>query len=102
MRLRSLIRRNRELSPLEKLFGSTSRERILTFFLEEPHKSFFQREIMFATGQSLQAIQRELINLVDIGIVRRTETGTRVYYQIDPNSFLFKPLKEIFKNSAGR
>ena len=102
MRLKSLIRKNQELSPVEKLFGSTSRERILTLLLDEPQKSFFQREIVFATGQSLQAIQRELINLVDIGIVRRTETGSRVYYQIDPNSFLFKPLKEIFKNSAGR
>ena len=102
MRRRPPIRKIRELSLLERLFGSTSRERILTLLLEQPDMSFFQREIMFETGQSLQALQRELANLVDIGIVKRTEMAARVYYQIDDNSFLFKPLKEIFKNSAGR
>jgi predicted transcriptional regulator len=89
-------RKNRKSSLLEKLFGSTSRERILSLLLGQPHKSFYQREIMFETGQSLQAIQRELGNLVDIGIVKQTETGNRVYYQVDDTSFLFKPLKEIF------
>ena len=99
MKLRSPVRKDRELSPLEKLFGSTSRARILSLLFEEPHKSFFQREVMFETGQSLQAIQRELENLVGMGIVRRTEMGSRVYYQTDDTSRLFKPLKEIFKNS---
>ena len=95
MKLRSPVRKDREFSPLEKLFGSTSRARILSLLFQEPRKSFFQREVVFETGQSLQAIQRELDNLVGIGIVRRTEVGSRVYYQIDESSPLFNPLKEI-------
>ncbi len=55
--------------------------------------------MVFETGQSLQAVQRELENLVDLGIIRRTEAGSCVYYRIDPNSCFLGSLKEIFTHS---
>jgi predicted transcriptional regulator len=84
---------------LVRLFGSTSRPRILGLLLADTGRSFYQREIMFETGLSLQAVQRELHNLVTLGILKREETDARVYYQIDPTSPLFKPLKEIYRLS---
>jgi predicted transcriptional regulator len=81
---------------LARLFGSTSRPRILGLLLADTGKAFYQREIMYETGLSLQAVQRELHNLVTLGILKREETDARVYYQIDPTSPLFKPLKEIY------
>lgn len=65
---------------LVKLFGSTSRARILGLFLSQPHYVFYQREIMFETGLSLRPVQRELDNLVELGIVKRQVTQNRVYY----------------------
>lgn len=50
---------------------------------------------MFETGLSLQAVQRELINLVELGIVKKQESNARVYYQVNPSSLLFKPLGQI-------
>jgi predicted transcriptional regulator len=81
---------------LVKLFGSTSRPRILGLLLADSGKAFYQREVMYETGLSLQAVQRELHNLVTLGILKREETDSRVYYQVDPTSPLFKPLKEIY------
>jgi hypothetical protein len=81
---------------LIRLFGSTSRPRILGFLLADTGKAFYQREIMYETGLSLQTVQRELHNLVTLGILKREETDARVYYQVDPTSPLFKPLKEIY------
>ena len=81
---------------LVKLFGSTSRPRILGLLLADTGKAFYQREIMYETGLSLQAVQRELHNLVTLGILKREEIHARVYYQVDPTSPLFKPLKEIY------
>ncbi len=81
-----------------KLFGSISRPRILALLLSHPHQSFYQREIMYETGLSLQAVQRELENLYRLGILRRREASGRVYYQIDMSSSWFKPLGEIFGN----
>jgi predicted transcriptional regulator len=80
---------------LTKLFGSTSRARILTILLENIGRSFYQREIMYETVLSLQAVQRELVNLVGLGIVKKKETSARVYYEINVSSPLFKPFQEI-------
>ena len=81
---------------LVRLFGSTSRPRILGLLLADTGKALYQREIMFETGLSLQAVQRELHNLVTLGVLKREDIDARVYYQIDPTSPLFKPLKEIY------
>ena len=82
---------------LVKLFGSVSRARILVLLFAHMGRRFYQREIMYETGLSLQPVQRELANLVDLGIVRKQETPNRVYYEINQESSLFKPLKEICK-----
>ena len=84
-----------------KLFGSTSRPRILNLLLSRSEQAFYQREIMYETGLSLQAVQRELENLLSLGILKKRETKARVYYQVDPASPWFKPLREIC-GSAGR
>jgi predicted transcriptional regulator len=81
---------------LAKLFGSVSRARILSFLLANSGMSFYQREIMFETGLSLQPAQRELRNLVDLGILNKKQTHNKVYYEINTLSPLFKPLSLIF------
>ena len=78
-----------------RLFGSTSRPRILSLLLNRPQQTFYQREIMYETGLSLQTVQRELENLLGLGILKKRETKARVYYQIDMTSPWFRPLREI-------
>jgi hypothetical protein len=56
---------------------------------------FYQREIMYKTELSLQTVQRELENLIRLGILEKRETKARVYYQINMSSPWFRPLKEI-------
>jgi predicted transcriptional regulator len=86
---------------LAKLFGSVSRARILSFLLANSGMNFYQREIMFETGLSLQAIQRELGNLVELGIVKKRETNARVYYEIDSASPFFAPVVKICELTKG-
>ena len=86
---------------LIKLFGSTSRAGILTLFFEKIGRSFYQREIVFETGLSLQAVQRELSNLVELGILKKRETSAKVYYQVNPDSPFFKPLMKICELAHG-
>ena len=78
-----------------RLFGSTSRSRILSLLLNRPQQTFYQREIMYEAGLSLQTVQRELENLIRLGILKKRETKARVYYQINTTSSCFRPLKEI-------
>jgi DNA-binding MarR family transcriptional regulator len=81
---------------LVKLFGSISRARILGFLYAFPGASFYQREIMYETGLTLRAIQRELANLSALGIVKRQKTHNRVYYEMNSESPFFKSLRDIF------
>jgi predicted transcriptional regulator len=81
---------------LVKLFGSVSRARILMLLNAVPGQSFYQREIMYETGLTLRAVQRELANLAALGIVKRQKTLNRVFYEINGNSRFFKALRDIF------
>jgi len=80
---------------LVKLFGSTARARILVFLYGHEGQPFYQREIMYETGLSLQPTQRELGNLMALGIVEKQETQNRVYYELNFKSPFYGPLKEI-------
>ena len=87
---------------LVRLFGSVSRARILQFLLSHAGRAFYQREIMFETGLSLQPTQRELKNLFDLEMIKRRETLDRVYYEIDTLSLFFKPLREICESAQSQ
>ncbi len=80
---------------LNKLFGSVTRARILCILYALPGQSFYQREIMYETGLSLRPVQRELNNLLRLGIVKKQVTRNRVYYEINSDSTFFKPLKAL-------
>ena len=86
---------------LIRLFGSVSRARILALLICQPGQQLYQREIMYETGLALQPVQRELINLVEMGIVKKQEVQSRIYYQIDTASPFFKPLKEVCELASG-
>jgi len=73
----------------------------LNLLLSHPEQTFYQREIMYETGLSLQAVQRELEKLICLGILKKRETEARVYYQIDVTSSWFRPLMPIPLNPAG-
>jgi predicted transcriptional regulator len=55
----------------------------------------YQREIMYEIGFPLQPVQRELQNLLDLGIVKKVSTLNRAYYEINTSSPFFKPLREM-------
>jgi predicted transcriptional regulator len=80
---------------LIKLFGPVSRARILTLLVSRPGQQLYQLEIMYEIGFPLQPVQRELKNLVGLGIVTKTKTLNRVYYQVDIKSPFFRPLQKI-------
>jgi len=86
---------------LVKLFGSVSRARILSLLYAFEGRSFYQKEIMYETGLALRAVQRELQNLSSLGIVKVQNTHNRVYYEVNRESALFKPVREICALKSG-
>lgn len=58
---------------LEHLFGSKTRTKLLTLFLHNPEKAFFVRELTRLIDTQINAVRRELENLVELGLVNEAE-----------------------------
>jgi predicted nucleotidyltransferase len=94
----STSRVDRSLSSI--LFGKTRRA-ILALLYGHSDESFYLRQIVRATGVGLGPAQRELKQLVDVGIVRRSVHGRQVHYQANPNSPIFSEIKSLISKTAG-
>lgn len=80
---------------LSMLFGSGSRARIVLLFCTHPEREFYQREVMYETGLSLQPVQRELANLSRLGILAARRTKARVYYRLDTSRSVSRSLIQL-------
>jgi hypothetical protein len=83
-------------APLEKLFGSKTRTKLLALFFESPQKSFFVREITRVIDEQINSVRRELLNLDSLGIIRSETFENKVYYTANSKHVFFRPLVEIF------
>lgn len=83
-------------TPVEKLFGSKTRAKLLMLFFENPNKSFYVREITRVIEEQINSVRRELLNLESVGIVRNETFDNKVYYSANPKHPFFKPLVDIF------
>ena len=66
--------------PLEKLFGSKTRAKLLALFFENPDKSYYVREITRVIEEQINSVRRELTNLNALGLVKIEK------YEKDPKS----------------
>lgn len=102
---------------VEQLFGSKTRVRLLTLFLENPDRSFYVRELTRRIDAQLNSVRRELKNLVDIGIVLEVEgkildkekelpkekakkSVKKKYYKANTVFTFFNEMRSIMKKSA--
>lgn len=67
-------------TPLEKLFGSKTRAKLLNLFFENSGKSYYVREITRVIDEQINSVRRELINLEGIGIIKNETFDNKVYY----------------------
>ncbi len=54
---------------LEHLFGSKTRVKLLTVFLHHPEDVFFVRELTRRIDTQINAVRREIQNLLDLGLI---------------------------------
>ena len=89
---------------IEYLFGSKTRLKLLQIFYGEPEARFFVRELSRLTDTQINAIRRELSNLVATTVIREdADTGEkaarRKFYSLNRLNFSFHPpRRKLFKN----
>ncbi len=82
------------------LFGVV-RRRVLGLLFREYERDFYQREIVDAVGCGSGAVQRELKQLADAGLITRTERGRMVFYQANRASPVFEELRGLVMKTSG-
>lgn len=84
----------------EVLFGQTRRA-ILGLLYGHPDEAYYLRQLARSVGRGLGAVQREVKQLTDAGIIRRTVRGRQVYYQANPECSVFPELKGLVVKTSG-
>ena len=83
-------------NPLEKLFGSKTRMKLLTLFFSNTDKSYYVREITRVIGEQINSVRRELLNLDSIGIIRNETYDNKVYYSANMKHPYAHAFTELF------
>jgi hypothetical protein len=85
--------------PLEKLFGSKTRAKLLALFFENTEKSYYVREITRVIEEQINSVRRELTNLSALGLVKIENYENKVYYSANMKHPFARPMTEIFARS---
>ena len=83
-------------TPVEKLFGSKTRAKLLGLFFANPSKSFYIREMTRVIDEQINSVRRELSNLESIGVIKNESFDNKVYYSANSKHPYCHPLTEIF------
>lgn len=83
-------------APIEKLFGSKTRAKLLELFFANASKSYYVREITRVIDEQINSVRRELMNLESIGIIRNETYDNKVYYAANMKHPYAHAFQEIF------
>lgn len=89
-----------EAFPLEKIFGSRTRVKVITLFTTGVKRPYFVREIARIVDERLNAVRRELEILEKIGMLSTYEERRRKYYVVNENFVLYHDLASIMQKAG--
>ena len=81
---------------LKNLFGSQVRVDLLAFFLTHPGEEFYVRQLIKKLNANPRAVNRELINLHTIGLIRKRISGKQHYFSINQQNAIYRELRRLF------
>jgi DNA-binding transcriptional ArsR family regulator len=86
--------------PLEKIFGSRTRVKIMTLFTTGVKRPYYVREISRSINERLNAVRRELEILRKIGMLTTHDSNRRKYYEVNTTFPLLEELGSIMSKAG--
>lgn len=83
---------------IEQLFGSKTRIKLLSLFLNNPGRPFYVREITRKVDEQINSVRRELSNLLSLGVIKSASEQNKLYYEADETNPYYEALRSIFNN----
>ncbi len=91
---------NNRLFPLEKIFGSRTRVKIIALFTTGVKRPYFVREIARTVNERLNAVRRELDILQKFGMLGSYQDKRRKYFILNDKFNLIDELSSIMKKAG--
>jgi len=82
------------------LFGKTRRA-VLALLYSHPDESFYLRQIARTTGAGMGALQRELKQLSEAGVIQRSEIGQQAFFKANADCPVFNELRNLIIKTFG-
>lgn len=92
---------------LEQMFGSKTRARLISLFLQFSQEAFYVRQLTRKIDAQLNSVRRELQNLLEMGLIEEKHTKNvrkstaladkKKYYQINTDFILYSDLRSLFQ-----
>jgi len=86
---------------LKDLFVSEVRLKILNLTLTHPEEQFHVRAIVRAVKAEINAVRRELAKLENMGLLRKRQSGNRIYYKADTSHIYYSELLAMVAKEDG-
>lgn len=86
---------------LKNIFVSEVRVKILKTILPNLGKAYHVRALVRVVGAEINAVRRELLNLTNIGLLRKRQSGNKIFYTADPLSPYFTELLALVSKEEG-
>ncbi len=82
------------------LFGKV-RWSLLALMFSQPERRFYLRQLVAITRAGHGAVQRELVNLIQGGLLIQEKEGRQIFYRANPKCPIFGEIKAITVKTAG-
>ncbi|HLC39163.1 MAG TPA: hypothetical protein VJJ80_03545 [Patescibacteria group bacterium] len=85
---------------LESIFASKAQAKLINLFFQNPNQSFYQRQLVHQTGESLGSIQYEIKRLIGINLLTFEKEKRKIYYKLNRDFYLYPELRDIVIKTA--
>jgi predicted nucleotidyltransferase len=82
---------------LDKILGSKTKVNALSVLVAQPERKIVENELAKEAGASVSEVNRQMRDLVNVGLVIMERVGKSKVYQVERQHFLFEPLKSVFR-----
>lgn len=89
-------------TPLEKLFGSKTRTKLLSLFFSNIERSYYVREMTRVIDEQINSVRRELSNLESIGVIKNETYDNKVYYSANTKHPFARALNMMFSTNVDK
>lgn len=83
---------------LDKILGSKTKINALSVLVAHPERSIIENELAKEAGVSASEVNRQVRDLVNVGLVIMERIGKSKMYRVNQQHFLYEPLKRVFRS----